>query len=122
DLQHYMDTLEIDPHRLEEVERRLAGIEELARKHRVAPEELPARQASLASELSELETAVADLGSVRSQLSAALAAYQELARQLSARRATAARALARQISTRMQQLGMAGGRCLIDVEPAESTE
>ncbi|HTT06185.1 MAG TPA: DNA repair protein RecN [Steroidobacteraceae bacterium] len=121
-LQQYLDALELDPERAEQIERRLAAIEELARKHRIAPDELIARGASLTEELLQLEHAAADLGSVRAQLSAALAAYLELARQLSARRATAARALAKQISTRMQELGMAGGRFLIDVQPAEGAE
>ena len=61
---------------------------------------------------------------MRAQLAAALASYQELARQLSARRATAARALAKEISARMQELGMARRplpdrrRARRDAEPA----
>lgn len=120
-LQH-LDALEIDPRRADDIERRLASIEELARKHRVAGEALPARQAALAAELSGLENAAADLSTVRAQLAAGLDRYQELARTLSARRATAARALAKQISAHMQELGMAGGRLLIDVQPSETAE
>ena len=121
-LQQYLDSLEIDPQRADTIERRLAAIEELARKHRMPPDALPGRQAELLEELSRLQSAAADLGTVRTELAAALAAYQELARALSARRATAARGLARQISERMQELGMAGGRFLIDVRRAEGTE
>ncbi|NJO12617.1 MAG: hypothetical protein HC872_03205, partial [Gammaproteobacteria bacterium] len=36
-LRHYLDGLEIDPQRLDWVERRVATIDDLARKHRVAP-------------------------------------------------------------------------------------
>lgn len=121
-LQQYLDALEIDPQRADQIERRLAAIEELARKHRVASDTLPARQGQLAAELAQLEGAVADLGAVRAELAAALAAYQELARALSARRSTAARALAKQISARMQELGMAGGRFLIEVQRSDGTE
>jgi DNA repair protein RecN (Recombination protein N) len=121
-LQHYLDALDIDPQRADQIERRLASIEELGRKHRAAPEELPARGAALTEELLQLEHAAADLGGVRTQLSAALGAYLDLARQLSARRATAARTLAKQVSARMQELGMAGGRFLIDVKPSEVAE
>jgi len=121
-LQQYLEGLEVDPQRAEHIERRLAAIEELSRKHRVAPGELAARGSALTEELMQLEHAAADLGSVRTQLTAALAAYLELARQLSARRATAARALAKQISARMQELGMAGGRFLIDVQPSAGSE
>jgi DNA repair protein RecN (Recombination protein N) len=121
-LSGYLEALELDPNRLEAVERRLAAMEELARKHRVTPAELPVRQTALANELRDLEHAVADLDTVRTLLATALSEYQEAARRLSARRSTAARALARQISIRMQELGMAGGRFLIDVEPLETTE
>jgi DNA repair protein RecN (Recombination protein N) len=45
----------------------------------------------------------------------ALEAYRKLALQLSAARQTSARALSKDITARMQTLGMAGGRFLIDV-------
>ncbi|HXR18749.1 MAG TPA: DNA repair protein RecN [Steroidobacteraceae bacterium] len=121
-LLQYLDALEIDPQRAETVERRLSAIEELARKHRVAGEALPERRDALAAELASLEAAAADRGALRAQLTAALASYQEAARQLSARRATAARALAKDISARLQELGMGGGRFLIDVSPLETAE
>jgi DNA repair protein RecN (Recombination protein N) len=121
-LLQYLDALDVDPRRAEEIERRLASIEELARKHRVSGEALLARQAALAAELTGLEHAAADLGTVRLQLGTALERYRDLARQLSARRSTAARALARQISAHMQELGMAGGRLLIDVTPSDTAE
>lgn len=121
-LQHYLDALDVDPQRADAIERRLAAAEDLARKHRIDAERLDERRQALATELAALETAVADRGALRSQLTAALAAYQEQARQLSARRATAARGLARDISARMQELGMGGGRFLIDVSPLETAE
>src|SRR5947207_433482 len=43
ELERYRETLDVDAARQDEVERRLAAIEELSRKHRVAPPELPAR-------------------------------------------------------------------------------
>jgi DNA repair protein RecN (Recombination protein N) len=121
-LQQYLNALEIDPERADAIERRLAAAEELARKHRIAPAALIEHGLALAAELASLENAAADLGAIRGQLSAALARFQELARQLSARRAACARALAKEISSRMQELGMAGGRFLIDVVPLESVE
>jgi DNA repair protein RecN (Recombination protein N) len=121
-LLQYLDALELDPQRADAIERRLAAIEELARKHRVAPERLPDKQAELSAQLGGLEHAAADVGAVRSQLAAATATYQELARQLSGRRQAAARVLAKEISARMQELGMGGGRFLIDVLAAESAE
>ncbi len=121
-LQQYLDALDIDPQRADAIERRLAAIEELARKHRIAAEALPERGEALGAELAALESAASDRGALRAQLAAALATYQEAARQLSARRATAARSLAKDISARMQALGMGGGRFLIDVSPLDSAE
>jgi DNA repair protein RecN (Recombination protein N) len=121
-LLQYLDALELDPQRADSIERRLAAIEELARKHRVPAATLPERREVLAAELAALEAATADRSTLRAQLSAALASYQESARQLSARRSTAARALAKEISARMQELGMSGGRFLIDLSPLENAE
>src|SRR6202451_1588194 len=85
-LLQYLDALELDPQRADAIERRLSAAEELARKHRVAPEALPDKQAALTPHRAGLENAPADIGAVRTQLAAATASYQELARQLSGRR------------------------------------
>ena len=121
-LTHYLESLEFDPARQETVERRLATIEELARKHRVEPGELVAWHGAMQRELAGMETAAADLGSLRVQVAAALVAYQEQARKLTAARATAARALAAAVTRRMQELGMAGGSFVTDVTPLDGAE
>ncbi len=121
-LLQYLDALDLDPQGADASERRLAAVEELARKHRVPAEALPDKQAEMTAQLAGLENAAADVGAVRTQLTAATASFQDLARQLSGRRDAAARALAKDISARMQELGMGGGRFLIDVVAAESAE
>jgi len=118
ELSRYLETLDIDPARQEEVERRLAAIEELSRKHRVPAAELTARAADLEQQLAELESADSDLNALRKSQGEALDAYRKLATQLSAGRQTAARALSKDITARMQTLGMAGGRFLIDISQA----
>jgi DNA repair protein RecN (Recombination protein N) len=123
ELTHYRDGLELDTTRQDAVERRLAAIEELARKNRVAPLELVARTAELVAELESVERADMDLAVLRKDLAAALAEFRTLAAQLSAKRTTAGRALAKDITTRMQTLGMSGGRFQVEVtqegEPAQ---
>ncbi|MBK7250532.1 MAG: DNA repair protein RecN [Gammaproteobacteria bacterium] len=124
ELQHYLESLEVDTARQEHVERRLAAIEELARKHRVGTADLLARSTELASDLGTLERVETDLATLRRDQAAALESYRALARQLSARRSTAAGALSKEITARMQVLGMTGGRLQIEVatlEPAEPT-
>ncbi|MBX5463012.1 MAG: DNA repair protein RecN [Steroidobacteraceae bacterium] len=121
-LQHYLEKLDIDTARQDQVERRLAAIEELARKHRVNPEELPQRTAQLKAELAELERAESDLTQLRKEQTTALEEYRTLAQQLSACRATAGRALSKEITARMQTLGMAGGRFQVEIAPLASAE
>jgi DNA repair protein RecN (Recombination protein N) len=120
ELSRYLETLDIDPARQEEVERRLAAVEELSRKHRVQPSELAGRAAVLDKELAELDSADNNLNVLKKSQAEALEAYRKLATQLSAGRQTAARALSKDITARMQTLGMAGGRFLIDINQANS--
>ena len=51
ELTRYLDGLESDPRRQEELEQRLAALESLARKHRIATDDLPAKFLELAAEL-----------------------------------------------------------------------
>jgi DNA repair protein RecN (Recombination protein N) len=122
ELQHYLDSQDFDAARQDQVQRRLAAIEDLARKNRIAPAQLHERAAELAAELAQLESAESDLATVRADLAMAVERYREQAKLLSARRATAARALSKTVTNHMQQLGMTGGRFQIDVTPLESPE
>ncbi len=83
ELSRYLETLDIDPARQEEVERRLAAIEELSRKHRVQTAELSGRTAVLEKELAELESADNNLAALKKQQAESLDAYRKLATQLS---------------------------------------
>lgn len=121
-LRHYIDALDMDTARQDQVERRLAAIEELARKHRISPEELPQRLTQLKTELVEVERAESDLSQLRKEQAAALEGYRTLAVKLTAQRATAGRALAKDITARMQTLGMAGGRFQVEITPLATTE
>jgi DNA repair protein RecN (Recombination protein N) len=122
ELERYGESLDLDTQRQHEVERRLAAIEELARKNRVTPLELLPRAAQLAAELETLERAEVDLAVLRKELSAALERYLEQARTLSTKRGTAAAALAKDITARMQTLGMSGGRLEVDVAQSRTAE
>jgi DNA repair protein RecN (Recombination protein N) len=122
ELERYGETLDVDAARQDEVERRLAAIEELSRKHRVAPAQLPERTAQLRAEFEQLEHAELDLAQLRKDLAAALEGYRSQALDLSARRQKAARALAKDITARMQTLGMAGGRFEADVTQEGNAE
>lgn len=122
ELTHYLEALDLDSNRQAEVERRLAAIEDLARKHRISPAQLPVHSNQLSKDLAELEHADIQLASLRNEQREALATYRQRAEKLSALRTTAAKKLSKDISTRMQTLGMAGGRFQIEVSPLESAE
>ena len=122
ELERYGQSLDLDTQRQQEVEGRLAAIEELARKNRVTPLELLPRAAQLAAELAELERAEVDLAVLRKELAAALERYREQAKTLSAKRTAAAASLAKDITARMQTLGMSGGRLEVDVAQSRNTE
>jgi len=51
-----------------------------------------------------------------------VSSYRLLARQLTAGRVTAGRALSKEVTAHMQELGMAGGRLQVEVTPLESAE
>ena len=118
ELSAYLDTLEVDPGRQEAVEQRLASLETAARKHRVSPEELPAKSAELATELARLESSDARLDLLRKHATAAQADWLAAALLLSAQRIPAAAKLSAAISARMQTLGMPGGRFVVVVTRA----
>ena len=122
ELERYGESLDLDTQRQHEVERRLAAIEELARKNRIAPPELLPRAAQLAAELEALQRAEVDLAVLRKELAAALDRYREQARTLSTKRAAAAKSLAKDITARMQTLGMSGGRLEVDVAQSRTSE
>jgi DNA repair protein RecN (Recombination protein N) len=122
DLTRYLDKLEADPSRQELVEQRLATIESLARKHRVAPEGLPAVFLELGVELERLEKLEQHSGSLTAERDRLAAEWRKVAEQLGKLRRKAAEELAADITRRMQGLGMVGGEFRIALNPQASTE
>ncbi|MEJ2141797.1 MAG: DNA repair protein RecN [Gammaproteobacteria bacterium] len=109
ELRDYVDRLDIDPQRLEEVEQRLGTITDLSRKHHVQPEELPALLPKLQEELNSLENAEGRLNNLEEDISKAAENYQKLASKLSQSRTKAAKTLSISVTDSMQELGMDGG-------------
>jgi DNA repair protein RecN (Recombination protein N) len=115
-LARYRDADDLDPDRIAAVERELARLHELARKHRVPVGALAERAAELARERDELVAADARRGELEAAREAALADWrQDAARLTQARREAAAR-LSAAVTALMADLGMAGGRFEVTVE------
>ena len=110
---------EINPAELAAQEERMAELMSAARRHRIEPEELPARLAQLQQDLADSEAA-ADIEALREQVRLAEAAYRQPARELSAQRQQAAAKLAEETTEHMQQLSMRGARFHIELIPCEA--
>ena len=110
---------EINPAELAAQEERMAELMSAARRHRIEPEELPARLAQLQQDLADSEAA-ADIEALREQVRLAEAAYLQPARELSVQRQQAAAKLAEETTEHMQQLSMRGARFHIELIPCEA--
>jgi DNA repair protein RecN (Recombination protein N) len=114
-LRHYTDNLELDPARLEQLDRRLGEIHDLARKYRCKAEELPPLLERLQQELDQLDHADSHLATLQLQVETLWNTYLGQANQLSESRRSAARRLAEQVSQGMHSLGMPNGLLVVEV-------
>ena len=115
-LRAYRERLDLDPAELARVETRLAAFHDLARKHRVRPEALPALAEETGRRLAEL-AAGADADALAREAAQARQSFDALAQQLSVKRKAAAAALGKRVNAMMKELAMAGGRCEITLTP-----
>lgn len=113
DLQAYLDSIDIDPRRLADVESRLDQIYTIARKHRVKPEQLAALHAELAGELEALSGSDASVQALEAELETRLAAWTEQAEKLTRRREKGARKLTREAMALLETLSM--GQCVLEI-------
>jgi len=119
-LRHYLDGLEMDPARLGVVEQRIGRIHDLARKYRIAPEQLIAFAAERRDELQALEQADQSLETLASEREQARTLLIERAEALSASRRAAAQRLSETVTQTMQELGMGGGRFQVEVATGDA--
>ena len=115
-LSGYLQHTDIDPARLAALDARLAAWIGLARRYRRAPEELSNLLAQWQDELRALAAAT-DSAALERALLDAERAWRDEAGRLSAMRARTAPKLAEAVTQAMQQLGMAGGRFEVALEP-----
>ena len=108
DLAAVNERLVDDPERLHFVEARLSSIYEVARKHRIEPNQLPELQIKLQTELSDIEHVDEKIIALQSEYEATEKAYLELARKVTKCRQGAAKNLEQQVTGHLQNLGMRG--------------
>lgn len=116
ELRHYCDRLDLDPNRLYELEQRISRQINLARKHRISPEELPLFHQKLLDEQQQLD----EQATSQDELMQAVAYHHEqaisVARELHLRRTHYAAELCQLITESMHSLSMPHGKLAIDVE------
>jgi DNA repair protein RecN (Recombination protein N) len=108
-LHRYSESLDADPGRRDWVEERLDAIQDIARKHRVEPRELPSLKDRLAAQLDDLTNAEATGARLAKDSAKAKARFLTEAAALSRGRHAAAATFAGQVIDAMHGLGMPGG-------------
>ena len=119
-LREQAQRLEHDPQRLQELEQRIAGIHELARKHRIDAAGLPELAARLVTELEQLTGSDERLAELTEMTEQAEERVQAMSRKLTRARHKAAVALDATVTDNMQGLGMPGGEFKVDLQAIET--
>lgn len=117
ELRSYLDRLELDPERFNELESRLSKAINLARKHHVKPAELAHYHQELAADLARLNSDEERLEGMEDELASARQAFVQAAEALSQSRQRYAEELGAKVSTSMHELAMPDGRFAIEVRP-----
>jgi len=117
-ISRYVQHVDLDPSRLNEVEARIQAIHAAARKYRVAVEDLPDLLLTFQARMAELAE-VEDSKALAAQEAQALSEYTQLAEQLSAGRKRAAATLHEKITAEMQRLSLSGGKFVVELTPQQ---
>jgi len=110
EVEHHIDGFNLDPERLREVEERLSTIYDVARKHRIGPEQLPQLFTDLGDELAQLQGGDERLDELEQQMQTAEADYRKAASALSKTRQSASSKLAKAVNQQLSDLAMPNAR------------
>ena len=106
EIRHFLDRVEINPERQQEVEERLSSIFDIARKHKVTPDQLPEFHRSLSEELAGLSRSDEALEQLAIDAETAKNRYTEAAEKLSAKRTNSAAKISKLVDQQLHSLGM----------------
>ena len=121
ELRHYLDNNEQDNNLLTEVEIQLSALHDIARKHHVEVEALPAHYRFLCEQLSQLTNRDEHQDQLKRELAQQENICLELCQKIGQMRQQAAGPLAQEITATIQQLAMPGGRVDFLITPMESS-
>jgi DNA repair protein RecN (Recombination protein N) len=120
DLRTFEESLSSDRETLDALAERLSDLHELARKHRVEPEALPAHVEALQAELEALGTDRTSLDTLTETVTSREKAYRKLSKKLTGQRLAAAEGFCQAVSEHMNTLGIKGGALALEFHPKES--
>lgn len=121
ELRHYQDNIDLDPELLAEAEQRISQAMHLAKKHQIAPQQLPTLRDELNADLASITESGDRLEKLIPEITAAHNAFLAFAEKLSASRIKAADKLAAHVATTMHKLNMPEGEfsVIVDNNPHE---
>jgi len=119
DLRRYLDSLESEPGRIEQVEERLERYDRLERKHGGSVAAVLAHAERCRAERDRLERAEVESERAEEELRAARAALERLAARLGDARRKAAPRLAKRVRGELAALAMEGASFTVEVEPRD---
>ncbi|MEH6575940.1 MAG: DNA repair protein RecN [Amphritea sp.] len=122
EINQYLGRVELNPERQIVVEERLSSIFDLARKHRLSPEELPRFQQELHQELSSLSMSDQELEALQLQTEQARQDYLICAGKLSKTRHKSALTLSKEVNKQLHSLGMGAARIQASLTPYKTSQ
>ncbi len=115
-IEQFRDSMDLDPDSLNQIESRLSRLHDLARKHRIPIDQLALRYQQITDEIDALRDASGRIEILSAKRDAAQQQWQQAAKILTSKRQVAAAMLSEQVSELMNELGMAGGRFIVELE------
>lgn len=119
EIQHHIDSFDIDPERLAEIEDRLSLAYQVARKHRVQPQALVALHEALRQELDTLGGGQGGIASLRQQATALEQQLETAERRLSTVRRQAADRFAAAVNEQLASLAMGSANLMVGLAPLD---
>lgn len=122
ELSHYLNHIDLNPERLQEIEERLKTIYDVARKHQVKAADLVEHHQKLATKFQQLKHASKSIEELQNAIEQYENTYQEAANKLTKSRKSTAKKLSHVVSQHIKQLGMPNGEFTVELTRHTNTK
>ncbi|MCP4298131.1 MAG: hypothetical protein GY786_21300, partial [Proteobacteria bacterium] len=122
DISRYLEKLELDPGRLDEVNQRLSELDKIKRKYGDTIERVLLHQVELQEELVELEQLETNLDSLRGEIRSLTEVLEKKSLEISEKRKLKKDSFQQSILKNMEELGLEKSQFLIDISPLLSKD